>query len=329
MSFGSTGLSPKVASDGASGVIVAFRKSTDLLRHPADVERLGRFRLDVVGQRGVHGHRILSSSTGSSRTARAEPSWRGPTTVRTSTATSTRCVSPARGDRVGLGQQRDRRGDLHRRPAPSHGQRRRDRRRADRLGDDRGIYTQHMTAQGEKDGNFATSGAELTDQYSDTAPAVVVASTGTAIGAWADARYCADPCPNGIYAQRQLFDGDRPSGRERERRVPAATTTIFVKWIAPGDDGTTGTATAYDLRWSTSPITPSNFGSASAVATGAPAVGGYARAADRLRQLVRHSNALLRAQDSRRGQQLVRRRRLLGSEAGVPVAADPVRGRPR
>jgi hypothetical protein len=36
-------------------------------------------------------------------------------------------------------------------------------------------------------------------------------------------------------------------------------------WTAPGDDGTSGTATAYDLRYSTSPITSSNFGSASVI----------------------------------------------------------------
>jgi hypothetical protein len=37
-------------------------------------------------------------------------------------------------------------------------------------------------------------------------------------------------------------------------------------WTAPGDDGLSGTATAYDLRWSASPITSSNFGSATAIA---------------------------------------------------------------
>ena len=37
-------------------------------------------------------------------------------------------------------------------------------------------------------------------------------------------------------------------------------------WTAPGDDGGSGTATAYDLRWSASAITSTNFGSATAIA---------------------------------------------------------------
>lgn len=36
-------------------------------------------------------------------------------------------------------------------------------------------------------------------------------------------------------------------------------------WTAPGDDGVLGQATAYDLRWSTSPITSGNFGAATPV----------------------------------------------------------------
>ena len=40
------------------------------------------------------------------------------------------------------------------------------------------------------------------------------------------------------------------------------TTTIALSWTAPGDDGTSGTATSYDLRRSTSPITAANWASA-------------------------------------------------------------------
>lgn len=46
--------------------------------------------------------------------------------------------------------------------------------------------------------------------------------------------------------------------------------SITVRWTAPGDDGTTGTASSYDIRYSTSTITTSNWGSASQ-ATGEPA----------------------------------------------------------
>lgn len=46
-------------------------------------------------------------------------------------------------------------------------------------------------------------------------------------------------------------------------------TSIALSWTAPGDDGSTGTAAQYDLRYSTSSITASNFGAAS-TATGEP-----------------------------------------------------------
>jgi hypothetical protein len=51
--------------------------------------------------------------------------------------------------------------------------------------------------------------------------------------------------------------------------------SITVRWTAPGDDGTTGTASSYDLRYSTSAITNANWSSATTV-TGepAPSVGG-------------------------------------------------------
>lgn len=39
----------------------------------------------------------------------------------------------------------------------------------------------------------------------------------------------------------------------------AATTPVTLRWTAPGDDGTIGRATRYDLRYSTLPITVTNF----------------------------------------------------------------------
>src|SRR5207253_8869806 len=46
-------------------------------------------------------------------------------------------------------------------------------------------------------------------------------------------------------------------------------TSMSLRWTAPGDDGGTGTATSYDIRYSTSAITAANWGSATAV-TGEP-----------------------------------------------------------
>ncbi len=52
--------------------------------------------------------------------------------------------------------------------------------------------------------------------------------------------------------------------------APSATTnSVTLTWTAPGDDGNTGTATTYDIRYSTTPITDLNFGSATQ-ATGEP-----------------------------------------------------------
>jgi chitodextrinase len=48
--------------------------------------------------------------------------------------------------------------------------------------------------------------------------------------------------------------------------------TVSLQWTAVGDDSLTGTATSYDLRYSTSAITAANFASATA-ATGEPPPG--------------------------------------------------------
>ena len=46
-------------------------------------------------------------------------------------------------------------------------------------------------------------------------------------------------------------------------------TSLALRWTAPGDDGSTGTASSYDIRYSTSPITGANWNSATP-ATGEP-----------------------------------------------------------
>jgi len=63
--------------------------------------------------------------------------------------------------------------------------------------------------------------------------------------------------------------------------APAAVTNLVVvqvnndyallTWTAPGDDGATGTAAGYDLRYSTQPINAANFAAATAAST-APAI---------------------------------------------------------
>ena len=72
------------------------------------------------------------------------------------------------------------------------------------------------------------------------------------------------------------------SGSSNDITPPAAITNLAVtnasvnsltaRWTAPGDDGNSGLASQYDLRYSIVPISPSNFGSATP-ATGEPAPG--------------------------------------------------------
>jgi M6 family metalloprotease-like protein len=59
----------------------------------------------------------------------------------------------------------------------------------------------------------------------------------------------------------------------------AGRSTIAVSWTAPGDDGSNGTASLYDLRRSASPITDANFPQATVVPTGSPAPAGVAECA--------------------------------------------------
>ena len=54
-------------------------------------------------------------------------------------------------------------------------------------------------------------------------------------------------------------------------------TSIDLSWTAPGDDANTGTASTYDIRYSTSPITDTNWGSATqCIGEPAPSAAGSA-----------------------------------------------------
>ncbi len=52
----------------------------------------------------------------------------------------------------------------------------------------------------------------------------------------------------------------------------ASSTSVTLTWTAPGDDGNTGTASIYDIRYSTGTITDANWGSAS-LCSGEPSPG--------------------------------------------------------
>jgi hypothetical protein len=56
-------------------------------------------------------------------------------------------------------------------------------------------------------------------------------------------------------------------------RAPAQVTSITLDWTAPGDDGNVGTATSYEMRWSTT--RPDTTGLAAAGPAGTPAVNSW------------------------------------------------------
>lgn len=60
-----------------------------------------------------------------------------------------------------------------------------------------------------------------------------------------------------------LPDTTAPSAVADLTLSDATQTTISLSWTAPGDDNSTGTATSYDIRYSTSAINDSNWSSAS------------------------------------------------------------------
>src|SRR5262245_50832272 len=65
-------------------------------------------------------------------------------------------------------------------------------------------------------------------------------------------------------------DGIRPAAIATLAITGMTETGATLRWTAVGDDSLTGTATGYDLRYSTAPITAANFASATQV-TGEPA----------------------------------------------------------
>ena len=71
----------------------------------------------------------------------------------------------------------------------------------------------------------------------------------------------------------------RPGGDRRPRGRRPGSTTMGLTWTATGDDGTSGRAVRYDIRYSTAPIDEANWSSATPVPE--PAAGGGRHAAER------------------------------------------------
>lgn len=76
-------------------------------------------------------------------------------------------------------------------------------------------------------------------------------------------------------------DSTAPSAVADLQASNVTSSSVTLKWTATGDDGSTGTATAYDIRYATSAITESNWASATAVQNEpAPKAAGSAEAMD-------------------------------------------------
>lgn len=72
----------------------------------------------------------------------------------------------------------------------------------------------------------------------------------------------------GAYSASSLIGDSTPPNTVSDflASQPAAN-SVLLSWTAPGDDGTSGIAAAYDIRWSTSPIDAGSFASATPFTT--------------------------------------------------------------
>jgi hypothetical protein len=77
-----------------------------------------------------------------------------------------------------------------------------------------------------------------------------------------------------------LSDSTPPAAVSNLAASSTTVGSVTVTWTAPGDDGTTGTASAYDLRYSGAPITAANFLSATPVTVAAPGAAGTGQTAN-------------------------------------------------
>jgi hypothetical protein len=105
-----------------------------------------------------------------------------------------------------------------------------------------------------------------------------VTAAAPALGAWVDH---ALPDPTARYVRLWITKTKKSaSGKyiaqiaDVEIREATPGATLSLHWTAPGDDGASGTATSYNLRWSSSPINDGNFNAASAIATSHPLISG-------------------------------------------------------
>ena len=125
-------------------------------------------------------------------------------------------------------------------------------------------------------GNWASATpatGEPSPQAAGSAESFTVTGLGTAT-TYYFAIKTSDEVPNesalsNVPSATTTVDGTPPDAVTDLAAGPVTSTTVDLSWTAPGDDGATGTATTYDIRYSTSAITAGNWASATQV-TGEP-----------------------------------------------------------
>lgn len=73
---------------------------------------------------------------------------------------------------------------------------------------------------------------------------------------------CSEKSPQGPDGNGGAVDTIPPAAVTNLGTRSPSVSTVALVWVAPGDDGTTGRASAYDIRYSTAPITGENWESA-------------------------------------------------------------------
>ncbi|MBI5709673.1 MAG: hypothetical protein HZC42_05105 [Candidatus Eisenbacteria bacterium] len=140
------------------------------------------------------------------------------------------------------------------------------------------IYFQRVTGLGTRDSTLAADGTVVcTAAGTQARPCLVGAARGAPIVAWEDGRLfpdCDPVCGSAVYAQQVRFDAVAPAAAILNALTTSCSETT-VSWVAPGDDGMTGRAAAYDLRESSLPISSEElFSAATRVPTPPPHAAG-------------------------------------------------------
>ena len=121
--------------------------------------------------------------------------------------------------------------------------------------------------------NFSGSARSTTYVNSTQLTAIIPATDLLSAGAFNITVF--NSTPTGGTSNTQTFtvnaapDTTAPAAVSNLATTNPTNNSIDITWTAPGDDNDTGTATTYDVRYSTSAITSGNFASATAV-TGEP-----------------------------------------------------------